>query len=374
MLHVRTAIRYSSSFQIGACRYSQTRRVLLVGVPALIELPSLRLVVALGVSVVYLVIQHEYKPYATAEYNFLASLAGAQITATLLFISMHASGLSIPRALGFLCIGLNVILLPLCVYFNARRLRRRANVLNAFMLEHKVENRLPKLASLKNAALTFQTTKRRQRPQPQLKRCKTSAMTELLDPSNFSQYWTAGLKSEYEIFCATLKWVDDALQGPVAHDRWAQILFILEQLPLTCTANADVRHGALDCLPCCPPPIRLHIHRALCMLCAGLMLSTQTHSADVLKKIELAFGFGKGERWFGTIVCDEQVDNERVRSGTFYGELVLISKRRIPRRRVRVNSKIQELTLLDENQDGTDSSITIPYEARVALEVAHHAS
>ena len=110
------------------------------------------------------------------------------------------------------------------------------------------------------------------------------------------------------------------------------------------------------------------------MLCAGLMLSTQTHSADVLKKIELAFEFGKGERWFGTIVCDEQVDNERVRSGTFYGELVLISKRRIPRRRVRVNSKIQELTLLDENQDGTDSSITIPYEARVVLEVAHHAS
>ena len=43
----------------------------MVGVPALIELPAARLVVdlALGISVVFLVIQNEYKPYATAEHN-----------------------------------------------------------------------------------------------------------------------------------------------------------------------------------------------------------------------------------------------------------------------------------------------------------------
>ena len=45
--------------------------VLMVGVPALIELPAARLVVALalGISVVFLVIQNEYEPCAPAEHN-----------------------------------------------------------------------------------------------------------------------------------------------------------------------------------------------------------------------------------------------------------------------------------------------------------------
>ena len=157
-------------------------------------------------------------------------------------------------------------------------------------------------------------------------------MTELLDPSHFSEYWTAGLKSEYEVFCATLKWVDDALEGPVAHDRWAQILFTLEQLPLTCSVRM-LTFGMVRVTDCAVtalsstdkitsyPPSTLHAMRRSH---AGARKLTRQM---LLKKIELAFGFGQGERWFGTIVCDEQVDNERVRSGTFYGELVLISKR-----------------------------------------------
>ena len=55
-----------------------------------------------------------------------------------------------------------------------------------------------------------------------------------------------------------------------------------------------------------------------------------------------------------------------MRSGIFHGELVLISKRALPRRKVRVNSESQELTLLDLDQNKTDLSITIPYKARVA--------
>ena len=97
------------------------------------------------------------------------------------------------------------------------------------------------------------------------------------------------------------------------------------------------------------------------------MIDTQDVSAILMKKYELAFGFAQGERWFGTVVCDEYEDNERVRSGTFHGKLVLISKRVLPRRKVRVNSESQEVTLLDLNQDGTEVSITIPYKARVAL-------
>ena len=92
----------------------------------------------------------------------------------------------------------------------------------------------------------------------------------------------------------------------------------------------------------------------------------QTISTVLMKKFELAFGFAQGERWYGTVVYEEGEDS--VRSGTFHGELVLISKRALPRRKVRVNSESQELTLLDLNRDGTDHSITIPYKARVASE------
>ena len=97
------------------------------------------------------------------------------------------------------------------------------------------------------------------------------------------------------------------------------------------------------------------------------MLETLNISTVLQKKFYLAFGFEQGERWYGTVVCDENEDNERVRSGIFHGELVLISKRALPRRKVRVNSESQELTLLDLDQNKTDLSITIPYKARDAL-------
>ena len=99
--------------------HSQSRRVLLVGVPSLVEMPAARVVAALSVSIVFLVVQNEQKPYATAEHNFLASFAGSQITATLLFIVMQTV-VSVPRVFGFICIFLNVILLPLVICFNAR--------------------------------------------------------------------------------------------------------------------------------------------------------------------------------------------------------------------------------------------------------------
>ena len=188
---------------------SQTRRVLLVGVPASIEMPAARLVVALCISVVFLVIQHEHKPYASAEHNSLAELGGAQITATLLFISMQ-SAMSIPPVIGFLCIFLNVLAVPIVIRFNAKRLNRRKDILNVFSIEHS-ENETDR---------------------------------EMFDPTHLSEYWKAGHESEYEVFSATFKWIDGALERPVSKPRWGKLLFTAEQLPLTSPDNADVRHGA----------------------------------------------------------------------------------------------------------------------------------
>ena len=195
---------------------------MMVGVPALIELPAARLVVALGISVVFLVIKNEYKPYATAEHNQLAALASAQITVTLFFIAMQLA-ISIPRVLGFLCIVLNVILLPVVLCFNARRLKRRKGVLNAFLTEREVEGNKIRRNSTKGLGVET---------------------GEVFNPLHFSEYWKAGHRSSYEVFCATLDWIDAALERPVSYDRWAQLLFTLELLPLMSSANADVRHGA----------------------------------------------------------------------------------------------------------------------------------
>ena len=318
--------------------------MILVAVPALNELPAARLVVASSISVVFLVIQNEYKPYATAEHNQLAALAGAQITGTLLFILMQ-SVMTIPRVFGFLCIVLNIILLPLVVCFNARRLKRREDILNAFLVEHEVEEKMIG-ARKRGVGLKRQAT----------------GLAEFFDPSHFSEYWKAGQRSEYEVFCATLDWIDTALERPVSHGTWAQILFTLEQLPLTCTANADVRHGT-SAFACAPPAACTEVrprHLTAPLRRAGLLLDTQNVSTTQMKQLELAFGFAQGERWFGFIVCDEQEHSERVRSGTFDGELVLVSKRPLPKHKVRVNSEIQEITLFD-NRGGTE---TIPYTVR----------
>jgi hypothetical protein len=188
--------------------------------PALVELPAARLVVALSISMFFLVLQHEYKPYRTSEHNFLASLAGAQITVTLLFMSLYRA-VTMPRVFGFLCIVLNIILVPLALFFNVRRLKHRKDILNAFLIEHEAEEK-----KVRRPPLLAQTS-------------------DFFDPSCFSEYWKAGQKSEYEVFCATLDWVDTALsERPVSYDRWGQLLFTLRQLPLMSSANADVRHGA----------------------------------------------------------------------------------------------------------------------------------
>ena len=154
----------------------------------------------------------------------LAKLAGAQITATLFCMSLYsAAGITIPRIFGFFCIFLNVITLPLVIYFNVRRLKRRKDILAAFLIEHEVEGKVAGGPTMRHS----------------------NGLGDYFDPSYFREYWNAGHRSEHEVFCATLEWIDAALERPVSRDRWAQILFTLEQLPLETSANnADVRHGA----------------------------------------------------------------------------------------------------------------------------------
>ena len=61
------------------------------------------------------------------------------------------SAMSISQVLGFLCIALNVILIPLAAYYIYRRLKRRKDVLNLFLLtergiEGKVTRTRPSLS------------------------------------------------------------------------------------------------------------------------------------------------------------------------------------------------------------------------------------
>ena len=99
------------------------------------------------------------------------------------------------------------------------------------------------------------------------------------------------------------------------------------------------------------------------------MFDTHDVSTVRMKQFKQAFGFAQGEQWFGFVVCDENEDADRIQSGIFEGELVLISKRSLPRRSVRVNSETQEITVHDANLDGTNLSITVSYMVRVQIEM-----
>ena len=199
------------------------RRVLLVGAPVFFQRPAIRALVALIISVFFLALQIEYKPYASVEHNRLATLACTQITATLLMIALQAAGLPNSEGVGVLCILLNIVLVPVVLIFNARRLKRRRKIFAALSLASGAE--LTRGVGYSGDPGADQT--------------------QFLNPLYFEEAWKAGKKSERDVFTAALSWIDVALERPVSHHRWEQILFMLEQLPLTDSAHGGVQYGTL---------------------------------------------------------------------------------------------------------------------------------
>ena len=190
------------------------RRVLLVGVPVFFERSDIRVVVASMISMLFLAIHEKKTPYRQKEHNFLAGLGCTQVTVTLMIISLSAAGFPVSGMVGFLCIVLNVLSVPLTIWFNTRRLLRRKRILAAFLLEHENE-----------------TNK------------KGDNETQFFDPHDFVEAWRAGRRSEHELFDAALSWIDSALTRPVSHDRWDKILFLVEQLPMLDLTHGDARFG-----------------------------------------------------------------------------------------------------------------------------------
>jgi hypothetical protein len=174
--------------------------------------------VSLVISVFFLAIQIEYKPYGSVEHNKLATLACTQITATLLMIALQAVGLPVSNAVAVLCILLNVVIVPLVIVFNARRLKRRGKVFSAL--------------SRANEA-----------PEGTEDGHQVHHQTQFFDPEYFKEAWKAGKKSERAVFMAALRWIDVALERPVSRHCWAQILFVIEQLPLLDLARGDAQYG-----------------------------------------------------------------------------------------------------------------------------------
>ena len=204
------------------------RRVLLVGAPVFFQRTAVRTSVALVISIFFLAIQIEYKPYGSAEHNWLAMMACIQITVTLSMILSHAVGLSISGGVGAVCILLNVIIVPLVIFFNTRRLKHRSEVFAALSLARDTEE---KHGQKYNVGV----------PEGE----------QFLNPSYFKEAWKAGKKSERAVFTAALEWIDAALERPVSHQQWGKILFVLEQLPLTNSARGDPQYGTLHTATAC---------------------------------------------------------------------------------------------------------------------------
>ena len=94
----------------------------------------------------------------------------------------------------------------------------------------------------------------------------------------------------------------------------------------------------------------------------GLEIDTENVSED----LKIALGFGPGERWFGVVEWDKAVvsdnDNE-----CLHCELTLISKRKLPTRKVIVNHSARQMTLVDRPSAGA-----IPYVVRAHFVCCQH--
>ena len=338
--------------------------------------PPVRVVVALAVSGFFLVLQHDCKPYRRSgqfccgcgvakrcnnsdpnvrarllEHNVLAELAGFQITATLLLIACQMVGGAKLPGVGYLCIVSNCALPPLLIWFNIGRLKRRKDVLAAFLIEHRVPDEPSPDGQIKEE-----------------KRENWMAIrhdtVQLFDPSHLIEVWNAGNKSEHQVFSAVLAWMDAAFKRPVSNDRWCQVLFTLEHLPLLDTAHSDVRRGASQH---CTVFFRKSTDSFVC--CSGIELDMTNMPDELVEKFERAFGFSKGS-WFGFVTCDDRKDHT-YGAGIFFGELTLISKRTLPVNKVRVNSTSKEITVLDAHGEKVKglSSICIPYTVRGSFDI-----
>jgi hypothetical protein len=153
---------------------------------------------------------------------------------TLLLVAYQMVGGGMP-VLGYLCIVLNFVLLPLTFYFNMRRLKRRKDVLAAFVVEHKIPSE-PRPGETKKDPVKLMRVGSME--------ALVHGAVRFFEPTHLTEAWDAGNKSEHQIFSAVLAWIDTALKRPVSLHRWCQILWTLEQLPLLDTAHSDVRHGA----------------------------------------------------------------------------------------------------------------------------------
>ena len=370
-------------------RISQLRRVLLVGMPAICQSTSQRLIVALTISVFFLVLQHEKKPYLKPEHNFLASLASAQITSTLLLLSMRAAEINLGPFVSFLCIMLNVIAMPIIAFLNLRRLKRRQQVFNALKghTSKKVQG-----AVAKSAQKSLAVVEKQDGQQPAMP-----------NPEHFKELWKSGRKTEYVAFCAAFEWLDYKMEFPVTDEDWQEIVCIVEQMPMVDPAYGDVRYGTFGWNTSseeaakhtlthatrhthtrkCPPHAltrnhththrhvtvhtRAHITTSARVCDTGLQFDTAGMSGQMAHNRE-ALGLSKGDHsWFGTIECADGIDDDTVRAGTFEASLHLISTQMtLPAHRVRVDSVAHTITLLDA------SSITLPYKVRVDVACAMH--
>ena len=188
----------------------------MVGAPVFFQKALPRLVVALAISVISQALHLHYRPYESAEHNTLAELAIVQLTSTLLLISFQSANSSVPRTVGFVCIVLNVAVIPLVIGYNVRRVRRRNAVLGSFLREQEESAKVGSHASTGKG---------------------------VFEPSHFKEVWQAGEKSEHQLFRAALDSIDIALERPVPNNRWGQILFTLENLPLTEEKHGDAAFG-----------------------------------------------------------------------------------------------------------------------------------
>ena len=151
------------------------RRVSLTGLLALFHSDTTRVATAVLVSFFWLLVYQRVAPFEFEDDQMLASIVNAEIVFTTILLAFHDGLLIDPSALGVLCIGVNLVLLPIFVAFQARHAWRGAQLVTSLEPGSKIG--------------------------------------ESFDRKAFARCWAAGGDARDLTRRRTLAWLDQALQS-----------------------------------------------------------------------------------------------------------------------------------------------------------------
>ena len=155
-----------------------------------------RVVAAVMLSLCWVVIYYRFVPFARADDQLLAETVNIEILFTTILLVCSQGALISNNAVGALCVGVNLVLIPIILFLQLRNAKRGWKVVNSLEPGRQI--------------------------------------SEAFEEEWFMRCWEAGGSTRQLIRKKTVAWIEQALQTPIDEQTCHSILRVLQLPPFQC--------------------------------------------------------------------------------------------------------------------------------------------